>query len=317
MDDSAVSPVIAVMLILAVLVTFVSVVHVVVVPSMKAQDEIEHLEAVEEAFLRFSSDLELAASLKQDLRLSERVRLGGGSIVINPARSSGTLRVGQEPAWLMNVTLSNATASTTVTSMLVTCSYTPSGNYWQDQGYRWRYGYVNISKAGLETPLEFATMAEVAEHVNGSGFGATLFDLDARVHSFPVYNETGAVTGSTTNCTAVEIEVVNFTAGERHFASGNGFGTLALDCTVSEVETVEEPDVITIRVNRDLPVPLTAMLLEKCNATASALAGRCGNLGNLTVTAGPDCDEVSVEIDRTATPVEVGVRVAGVTVMAY
>lgn len=125
------------------------------------------------------------------------------------------------------------------------------------------------------------------------------------------------VIGSTTNCTAVEIGVVNFTAGERHFASGNGFGTLALDSTISEVETVEEPDQIMVRVNRDLPVPLNTTLLEKCNATVSALGRRCGNIGNVTVTTAPDYDEVSVEIDRTATPVEAGVRVAGVTVMAY
>ncbi|HDS62792.1 MAG TPA: hypothetical protein ENN52_01400, partial [Methanofollis liminatans] len=298
MDDSAVSPVIAVMLILAVVVTAVSLAHMVVIPSMKAQDEIEHLEAVEESFLRFASDLELAASLKQNLRLSERIPLGGGGIVFNPVRSAGTLRVDREPTWIMNVTVSNATASCTVSSMLVTCSYVPSGNFWHDQGYRWRYGYVNISKGGLETPLEFATMEEVVKQANASALGGTFFDLDYLSRPFPVYNGTGHLTGYTTNCTAIVIDVVNFTTGERNFASGNGFGTLVLECTVSRAGTVEDPDQIVFRVNRDLPVPLNTVLLEKCNATAFALGKACGNVGAPALTANPDSDEVSVAIDQ-------------------
>jgi len=172
MDDRAVSPVIAVMLILAITVTILSVGQMILIPSMKAENDSDNLRSIEDSILRFASDIEVAAALKQDLWVSQRLRGGG------PSRSSGTLRVFQEPVWIQNITIRNGTSSVTASTMLINFSYTPTGNYWQDQGYIWQYGYVNISKAGTETPLEFATMENVNDHLNSSGFGRNIFDID-------------------------------------------------------------------------------------------------------------------------------------------
>ena len=97
MDDRAVSPVVAAMLLLAVLVTFLSAYNAVVIPSLKQQAEVEHLHAAEESFLAFGSDMTTAAALKQDIRLSKRIPLGGGGVILHPGRSGGTLRVIQDP----------------------------------------------------------------------------------------------------------------------------------------------------------------------------------------------------------------------------
>ena len=36
------------------------------------------------------------------------------------------------------------------------------GNFWQDQGYQWQYGYINVTKYGtLITPLSYDTMDNV------------------------------------------------------------------------------------------------------------------------------------------------------------
>ncbi|RXE56268.1 hypothetical protein ABH15_09050 [Methanoculleus taiwanensis] len=317
MEDSAVSPVVAVMLILAIVVTFVSISHTIIVPSMKAQSEIEHFGKVEESFLRFGSDIELAASLKRDIRLSERIPLGGGDFLLNPVRSSGTLRVLQEPNWIVNVTVRNATDSVTRSAMLVNVSYSSSENFWQDQGYRWQYGYTNISKGRVETPLELPTMTDVIEQAGSSGFGTTLLDLEYSPATVPVIDANATVTGFDTNCTSIAIGIVNVTAGERNFASGNGFCTLALDCTRSAIDTVENPEQVTIRVNRNLPVPLDVPLWEKCNATAWALDTACTNIGNYAFATTPEFDEFSIGISRSGTPVTVQVVETVITVMAY
>lgn len=93
MKEDAVSPVIAAMLILAVVVTFFAAWHAYYVPSMKAQSEISHIREVETGFLRFSSDIETAASLKKGMRFSGSIPLGGGDFVFDPVKSGGELKI--------------------------------------------------------------------------------------------------------------------------------------------------------------------------------------------------------------------------------
>ena len=57
MKDDGVAPVIAVMLILAVAVTFLAVFNGIYIPSLKQSAEIDHIQNVEAAFLKFSSDI--------------------------------------------------------------------------------------------------------------------------------------------------------------------------------------------------------------------------------------------------------------------
>ncbi len=149
MKDDAVAPVIAVMLILAAIVTFLSVWNAVYVPSMKQSAEVGHLQNVESAFLHFSSDIERAASTRQDdLTLSEPVQLGGGDFFFNTLRSSGSLSVQNEQKPIYYLTLYDGTGTVVgeLDGTLVNISYEPQGNFWQEQGYRWQYGYLNVTK---------------------------------------------------------------------------------------------------------------------------------------------------------------------------
>ncbi|GAB6286647.1 MAG: hypothetical protein STSR0009_28490 [Methanoregula sp.] len=138
MNDDAVAPVIAVMLILAALVTFLTVWNAVYVPSMKQSSEVEHLRNVESAFLHLASDIERVISARQDhMTLSEPVQMGGGDFVFDTLRSGGSLSVHNEKKPVYNITLTSETGATRgrVNGTLVTISYDPVGNFWQDQGY--------------------------------------------------------------------------------------------------------------------------------------------------------------------------------------
>ena len=97
MKDDAIAPVVAVMLILAAIVTFFSIWNAIYVPSMKESAEVDHLHNVEESFQKFSSDIDYAASSHQNnLVFSEPVQLGGGDVLVNLLKSSGTLDVVQD-----------------------------------------------------------------------------------------------------------------------------------------------------------------------------------------------------------------------------
>ena len=169
------APVVAAMLILAVGVTFFAAWNAYYVPSMKAQSEITHLKDVETGFLRFSSDIETAASLKQNMRLSEPIPLGGGEFTFDEVKSGGLLRIQNETEGYMRITTINGT--TPVTSNLLHFSnylYQPVNNFWQDQGYIWSYGNVNVTKDTLTTPLQYTSMDKVSY-----GVTRVLFDLDS------------------------------------------------------------------------------------------------------------------------------------------
>ena len=135
MNDDAVAPVIAVMLILAVLATFFAIWQTVALPSMKAESEIGHLHSVEQSFVRFSTDLANAASLRQEISLSEPISLGGGDTTFDSLRSSGTIGVYQEPQWVFRVNTSDGTNERMSEGRMVNFSYRPEGNFWQEQGY--------------------------------------------------------------------------------------------------------------------------------------------------------------------------------------
>jgi hypothetical protein len=173
MKDDAIAPVIAVMLILAAIVTFYSIWNAIYVPSMKESAEVDHLHNVETAFVHFSSDLYFASSSHQDhISFSEPVQLGGGDTLVNQIKSSGALSVQNENAPAYNLTFTDSDGGTTIVNgTLVNFSYQPVSNFWQDQGYTWQYGYLNVTKNGgtLSTPLNYYTMADVENDTNTSG----------------------------------------------------------------------------------------------------------------------------------------------------
>jgi hypothetical protein len=250
MKDDAVAPVIAVMLILAAIVTFLSVWNAVYIPSMKQSAEVSHIQDVESAFLHFSSDIEQAASTRQDdLTLSEPVQLGGGDFFFNTLRSSGSLSVKNEQKPIYYLTLYDKTGAVVgeMDGTLVNISYEPRGNFWQDQGYRWQYGYVNVTKhRTLQSPLKYCTMTDVNNEFEDTGslatFAGSLGGVEYTVNQTLLQNTTPTPDNRYTfspgagNCSGIILRAVNISASFEHpFVSGNGFGTLQLKSTVTSV----------------------------------------------------------------------------------
>lgn len=270
MKDDAVAPVIAAMLVLAIIVTVFSVWNAVALPSMKSESEINHLHDVEHSFMQFSSDLSNAASMKQDIAFSETVPLGGGGVIFNSLTSSGTIRVDAEPLPLFDLIIVNDSVVYPQESRLVKFSYRPEGNYWQDQGYVWHFGFVNVTKghskdgadnAGMATPLSYAGMNAVNKAASIKKFAGSLADIDAH----PWFN-------STKNCSEITISSVTFSPSpDEQFASGNGIGTFGVSSSIQETvfgnPEHAAPDLLVIRVNKSLPEPFAVGLYNKCNQT--------------------------------------------------
>ncbi|MFA7562160.1 MAG: hypothetical protein WCY70_01830 [Methanoculleus sp.] len=281
MDDRAVAPVVAAMLLLAVLVMFLSTYNAVVIPSLKQQAEVEHLQVVEESFLAFGSDMTTAAALKQDMHLSKRIPLGGGDMILDPVRSGGTLRVGGEET-LASVTLNEMTYDCN----LMNFSYTPNGNFWRNQGYAWQYGYTNVTGAGgIQTPLEYADMDEVSKMLaEESSFAKSLIEIEHE--------------GTEDICTDIMITLVTFEPGEHYFTSGSGVATLSLDVSVEE-EMIVSPNSIEIAFNKNLPVPLNTSLWQKCNERLNKIADDYNNIED-PVLDDVDWDQVTLTFNGDA-----------------
>jgi hypothetical protein len=249
MNDDAVAPVIAVMLILAAIVTFLSIWNAVYVPSMKQSAEIGHLQNVESAFVQFSSDIETAVSMKKDLSFSKQVQLGGGDFIFNSLRSSGSLHVQNEPYPIYNLTLSNETSTVLqINGTLVNISYQPQGNFWQDQGYQWQYGYINVTKyQTLQTPLSYYTMTDVNNQFEGDGslaaFARSFVAVEHTKNQSSQYN-TITINNTTTTtvsqmqdyCSGIDLFAVTISASpDQPFVSSNGFGTLKITTAVHPI----------------------------------------------------------------------------------
>jgi len=279
MNEDAVAPVIAAMLILAVGVTFFAAWNAYYVPSMKAQSEITHLKEVESGFLRFSSDLETAASLKKSMRLSEQIPLGGGEFTFDPVKSGGTIRIRNETEGYMRITLVNGTTPLTTGNLLrfSNYSYQPVNNFWQDQGYTWSYGNVNVTKGTLATPLQYARMDDVSYGVTG-----TLFDLDID-----------------TTCSRMNVYTVNITPVAGHtLASGNGNGLFVLNSSVVS-QSFPNATSMNVRLNRHMPRGFQSALLDSVNRHINELS--CGNV-HVAYRTDPTAD-VDQEVDMVFDPI--------------
>lgn len=256
MKEDAVSAVVAAMLILAVIVTFFAAWNAWYIPSMKAQAEISHIGNVEAGILKFSSDIEAAASLKRDMRLSEPVPLGGGDVLFDPVRSGGELKVRNGTEGYLRTSVSNGSPvmETTGRVYLSSFSYQPVNNFWQDQGYTWSSGIVNVTSGSVATPLRTTTM-DTAEY----SLAGALFAIDTDA-----------------TCSRVNVYVVNITPSPGHtVASGNGNAVLALNSTVI---TLPFPNarVLNVTLNQRLPDGFRNTLLNTAERRLGDLS--CPNM---------------------------------------
>ncbi|WP_214084104.1 hypothetical protein [Methanoculleus sp.] len=312
MREHAVTTVVAALLILAVVVTFLSIYSTMILPSLKAQSDADHIHNVEETFCEFRTDMEDMISSKREITLSESVPLGGGEIIMEPLRSAGTLQVQQEDEWIFNITCNGSTRS----SRLVNVSYTPVSNFWQNQGYSWQYGYLNVTKGGITTPLDYLSMEEVNRSTALSGLAASFIDITGQGCPVYLFNTTTSVPEPRLfNCTTLTLSIVTMKPGEQSFATGNGIGTLSITGNVTEYQ--QRAENITIRVNNDRPHPWNTTILEKCNSTLSQMSVTYDNLAGVNVTSYAGYDDLKLSFTDEATAPDVAIRVVELTVSAY
>jgi hypothetical protein len=264
MSEDGVAPVVAAMLILAIGVTFFAAWNAYYVPTMKVQSEITHLRDVETGFLRFSSDINTAASLKTNTKLSEPIPLGGGEFTFDPVKSGGHLSIQNDTYGYLRIRIINGTTTPQAVSVnflhLSNYSYQTVDNFWQDQGYVWSYGYVNVTKGPLATPLQSTGMDDVDYGLTGA-----LFGLD-----------TVPWPEDPSKCSQITVYSVNITpaAGDT-VASGNGNAMLVLNSTVANQQFTNVTN-LNISVNRYLPGGFQNALWNTVNQSASGMT--CGNV---------------------------------------
>jgi FlaG/FlaF family flagellin (archaellin) len=326
MSDDAVAPVIAVMLILAAAVTFLAIFNGIYIPSLKQSSETEHLRAVESAFLHLSSDIERAVGAGQDrTTLSETVQLGGGDVFLNTLKSGGSLSVLQEPA-VYNLTLYDRSENLlgTMNGTLVTLSYDPVGNFWQEQGYRWQEGFLHVTKYGTrQVPLSYHNMTDVSNEFGNTGalaaFAGSFGDVEYAANQ-TLYPYADPVSGTVVsyspregNCSRILFRAVNLTASPDHpFSSGNGFGKFGL---VSRVESVTYTGVTFITVASD-GRPFGNAVFRSWNESLSRVAGQCRC--NVVYEPGYSDTEYSLyTIYQQVNPVEVTLDVVNIEIGAY
>ncbi|MGB7787906.1 hypothetical protein [Methanoregula sp.] len=263
MSEDGVAPVVAAMLILAIGVTFFAAWNAYYVPSMKAQSEITHLKDVETGFLRFSSDIGTAASLNRNMQLSEPIPLGGGDFTFDAVKSGGLLTIQNDTYGYMRIRIINGTTTAPAINFLhlPDYSYQPVNNFWQDQGYVWSYGYVNVTKDTLATPLQSTGMDNVDYGLTGALFGLEMVP----------WPEDPA------QCSQINVYSVNITPAAGHtVASGNGNGLLALNSTVVSQQFTNVTN-LNISINRNLPDGFQSALWDAVNQSANE-ALICGNV---------------------------------------
>jgi hypothetical protein len=306
--DDAVAPVIAVMLILAAIVTVLSIWNAVYIPSMKQSSEAGHLQNVESAFLHFSSAIERAASARQELALSEPVQLGGGDCLFNTLKSAGSLSVENEPAPVYHLAFYDASAISMreMNGTMAKISYQPIGNFWQDQGYRWQYGYINVTKYRTrQSPLGYYTMTDVQNETNGEG------PLASFARSFAGAEYTINQSTLPGNCSRIVVTAVNLSASPGHpFTSGNGFASLKLKAVVN---TTAIPGVAVIAFSSDLQ-PFGNRTLDPFDTGFAQAAGTCrGNIGY----PGAIDDIHYLTIRQEVSPVTVTLKTVEIEIGAY
>ncbi|MFZ1897377.1 hypothetical protein [Methanoregula sp.] len=333
MKDDALAPVIAVMLILAAIVTFLSIYNAIYIPSMKESSEVEHLQNVESAFQHFSSDIDYAASSHQNhLTFSEPVQLGGGDFMFNLLRSSGTLSVVQDrntsrmcENTIYNTIILNSTGSIigALNDTLINFSYEPISNFWQDQGYTWQYGYLNVTKYGtLSTPLQYTNMSAV-ENATESGSLATFAESLAGVTytmdqtEYPVYSPNSTNPSSyalSGNCSGLNLWAVNITADPDHsFISSNGYGTLKL---TSNITSTSFSYLVTDILFQSDQEPFGDMTIGNLYNESFANV-MCGNIKPNKTAYNPPLNQFGYQIDQSVSPVNVTLNIVEIQVEAY
>ncbi len=228
-QEGAIAPVIGVLLILTIIVSAIALLNATYIPNLKQQSEIEHLASVEKAFLDLSSDIERMIAFGDCATVRRHIQLGGGEAPFSGLRSSGTLRINESVAWLIKVDGTWISYPT-----LVTISYQPIGNFWQNQGYVWEAGVVNITKGSRTTWLTYEKETDAQQRMNEF--------LNATT-GIPV--PTGS--GDTLNYINIS-RIHSMNTGTNTFSSSNGIGTITLSGDIPIPRTYSQVEILGLHI---------------------------------------------------------------------
>jgi len=226
-NDDAVSSVVALMLLLAVIATFLSLYATTYVPGLKEQSEIDRTNTVKEAFVGFSSDVEHIVYKKAGgVSYGYSVPLGAGDVLMSPEKSSGMLSVKDLGKFAWIDATQNVGGVDVVTEIancsMVSVAFEPSYSFWEEQGYVWQYGYINVTKGARATPLEAYNMTDVLDP-------ASEFSFSPFARQFIEFETKDDGSGNLLN---LMVTVVNITPGQSTFTSGNGHAMLKVKAEV-------------------------------------------------------------------------------------
>jgi hypothetical protein len=280
MKDPAVAAVVGVMLILVIVVSLLAVLNTTTIPDLKAQAEVGHVREVEEGFARLSAALSGISSGPSGSGGTFAIPLGGGEVPMNTLRSSGTL-------FVMNDTVGSPAVEVTLNGMtfpvrFVTVGYRPTVHFWVDQGYNWSLGYVMVTKAGIETPLDYFNESHLAESGHWERFRRVILSDEN-------HGENGTLSRLT-------ISLTSFEPGNQTFTSGNGVGSIRYSVHDEPGQTFQ-PASLDIRVNQTLPGGLKDQLddyLASIKGTYANVNSTLGADGNYSFSFTGDLPNVTV-----------------------
>lgn len=261
----AVASVVALMLLLAVIATFICLYSTEYLPGLKEQSEIAQVTEVKEAFMDFSNDIERIVSDKKDASYGHTIPLGGGDILMSPEKSSGTLLV-KDCGKIFEV-WNSSDPEPAACSGMVRVEYKPSYSFWEGQGYNWQYGYINVTKKGIEVPMEYYTMGDVLEDEDGrlSVFAKSFIDFELEERTPGEFNLT--------------VRVVDLVRGEPNFVSGNSATTLSILSRVNESEPMITDNLCFRFANgtKEMHPGFSGPIFEKTNETFNDFNMTCGS----------------------------------------
>jgi hypothetical protein len=180
---------------------------------------------------------------------------------------------------------------------LVNYSYRPFGNFWQDQGYIWSHGNVNVTKGTLMTPFKRAVEYNLTD---------ALFSAGSYPNPADPYN-----------CSVVDIKGVNIIrANSDGSVSGNGMGTLALESTR---RTKNIPNVTHINITVSSPLPdFKKALRESINTSLNNSVVESPHCGNIHFNRMLSNDNsIWLTIDPGPTNVTVSRQITDISLSAY
>ena len=146
--EDGVSNVVSMLLMLTVLVIALSLASATYIPDLKENAEIIHSSEVRTSFLAFAADVNHQHASGYVSPASRVFSLGGGDILLSPAKSSGTVSLTTES--LGSLSISPGTQNIEINTVNLT--YVPHLSVWNSPGFSYEKGVCWVTEDGIRIP---------------------------------------------------------------------------------------------------------------------------------------------------------------------